>query len=112
MEKQQEPVPTGQPMQMQQPMQVVMAPAHKPPPFESGRWPSEPIQVECPNCGKQGITKCEGSVSMMAWILCIVLCCIGCNLGCCLIPFCIKGCKNHKHTCEHCNNVIGYQTTM
>ena len=106
---QQQPMMQQQPQMMQQPMMVVQAPGPKPAPFSSGAWPTEPVQISCPNCGKDCVTKCEGSINMMAWILCIVLCCVGCNLGCCLIPFCLDSCKNFKHTCPQCNNVVGYK---
>lgn len=32
--------------------------------------------------------------------------CVRCVYGCCLVPFVMRDCQNHRHTCPVCNDTI------
>jgi lipopolysaccharide-induced tumor necrosis factor-alpha factor len=70
---------------------------------------AHPIQVECPSCHYNGLTKCETHNSTRAYVGCLLLSLIGCNLGCCLIPFCMEDCKNAEHHCNSCGKEVAYK---
>ncbi|KAJ8386176.1 hypothetical protein AAFF_G00176000 [Aldrovandia affinis] len=66
-----------------------------------------PVQAHCPVCAQFVVTRMDYSAGMLAWLSCVALSFFGCIYGCCLIPFCVDGLKDVKHTCPNCNNILG-----
>jgi len=66
-----------------------------------------PMNVTCPHCHQQIVTKVKCSAGLLTWLLfggCLV---VGCWLGCCLIPFCMDDCQDVEHYCSNCNSFLG-----
>ncbi|CAG9324977.1 unnamed protein product [Blepharisma stoltei] len=59
--------------------------------------------IYCPTCGKNTWTRIEKKNGWFTYLSCTYLCLIGCFCGCCLIPFCVKRCKDSHHYCCNCN---------
>ncbi|XP_054634135.1 lipopolysaccharide-induced tumor necrosis factor-alpha factor homolog [Dunckerocampus dactyliophorus] len=59
-----------------------------------------PGQMTCPNCHTTGITLVQYKNGTLTWILIAVLLVLFWPL--CLIPLCIKSCKDVKHSCATC----------
>uniref|UniRef100_A0A1I8C187 LITAF domain-containing protein n=1 Tax=Meloidogyne hapla TaxID=6305 RepID=A0A1I8C187_MELHA len=57
-----------------------------------------PQEVYCPSCCQQVVTQIEHVSGVFT---CVCFC------GCCLIPLCLKGCKDVVHRCSQCNKYIG-----
>ncbi|XP_070388311.1 uncharacterized protein [Dermacentor albipictus] len=71
------------------------------------QWGPLPVPVLCPYCKRQIVTKTVYSSGFLTWMLCGALATLGCFLGCCLMPFCIRGCKDISHVCPECSRVLG-----
>ncbi|KAH6937722.1 hypothetical protein HPB50_003711 [Hyalomma asiaticum] len=71
------------------------------------QWGPLPVPVLCPYCKRQIVTKTVYSSGFLTWMLCGALAALGCFLGCCLMPFCIRGCKDIAHVCPECSRVLG-----
>ena len=66
----------------------------------------DPVDMQCPNCGKENPTRTRVESTGCQWCTCIVCCWLGCYLTCC-VPFCIKKCYNIRHSCTSCYYQIG-----
>ncbi|XP_035665223.1 lipopolysaccharide-induced tumor necrosis factor-alpha factor-like [Branchiostoma floridae] len=66
-----------------------------------------PVHMQCTNCGQQIITNLTYVTGMTTWLACIAICAFGGFLGCCLIPFCLDGLKDVRHTCPGCGAHLG-----
>ncbi|NP_001139042.1 uncharacterized protein LOC559480 [Danio rerio] len=64
-----------------------------------------PGRITCPHCLTEVITETEHVSGLMAWLICGTLALFVCWL-CCCIPFCLDACKDVKHTCPNCRNII------
>ncbi|XP_058236752.1 lipopolysaccharide-induced tumor necrosis factor-alpha factor homolog [Hemibagrus wyckioides] len=66
---------------------------------------STPASVRCLYCQQQVVTMIEPISGLLTWILFGVLL-VFCIWPFCLIPFCVTPCRDIKHTCPSCHNVI------
>ncbi|KAM9208970.1 lITAF domain-containing protein [Dugong dugon] len=67
-----------------------------------------PVQTTCPYCGSFIITTTSRVPGLISWLICTGLCLFGCVLGCCLIPFCIEGLMDVRHSCPVCHQELFY----
>ena len=56
------------------------------------------VQIQCPHCNGNHVTKVHRKVSTMQWVCCLCFCCI---------PCCVPPCYVHKHYCGGCGKYIG-----
>ncbi|XP_060716559.1 lipopolysaccharide-induced tumor necrosis factor-alpha factor homolog [Tachysurus vachellii] len=66
---------------------------------------STPTQTRCRFCQQQVVTMTEPMNGLLTWIIFGVLF-VFCIWPFCLIPFCVSSCRDVKHICPGCNNVI------
>ncbi|XP_051757490.1 LITAF domain-containing protein [Ctenopharyngodon idella] len=64
-----------------------------------------PGRIICPHCMTEVLTEIEHLSGLLTWLICGGLTIFACWL-CCCIPFCVDACKDVKHTCPNCKNVI------
>ncbi|XP_051789773.1 LITAF domain-containing protein-like [Erpetoichthys calabaricus] len=62
----------------------------------------QPCITVCPSCEQSVITETKAQVGSITRILCLAITMFGGILGCCLIPFCLKECKDVTHQCPTC----------
>ena len=64
--------------------------------------------MTCPHCHEEIDTDIKTSRSSRTWLSgCIIFILVGWVCCCCLIPCCLKRCKNVKHFCPNCKGFIG-----
>ena len=68
-----------------------------------------PIEMECKNCGHQGMSDCDPEHSKYTYLACTGLCVCGCFLGCCLVPFAMDSFKDAYHSCHKCGRDFAYK---
>lgn len=66
----------------------------------------EPIPVQCPYCHTVITTRTEHVSGCLTYLACVTIGVFTSFLGCCMIPFCMKRCKDVKHYCPNCNQLI------
>ncbi|XP_016369677.1 lipopolysaccharide-induced tumor necrosis factor-alpha factor homolog [Sinocyclocheilus rhinocerous] len=64
-----------------------------------------PGRITCPHCMTDIITEIEYMNGLLTWLIFGSLVIFVCWL-CCCIPFCVDACKDVKHTCPNCKNII------
>ncbi|XP_039541114.1 lipopolysaccharide-induced tumor necrosis factor-alpha factor homolog [Pimephales promelas] len=64
-----------------------------------------PGHIICPHCMTEVLTEIEYLNGLLTWLICGVLGFFLCWI-CCCIPFCMESCKDVKHTCPNCKNII------
>ena len=67
----------------------------------------EPQIAYCPRCRANMLTKVEYQIGLGTVISAVFIAFMGGTAGCCLIPCCIKDCKNAVHFCTTCNQELG-----
>ena len=70
-----------------------------------------PCRVVCQYCNTEGITKIRYKSGTLTWASCFFISLVM-PLGCCLIPFCLKACKDPVHFCPHCDSIVGRYSRM
>ncbi|XP_051789297.1 LITAF domain-containing protein-like [Erpetoichthys calabaricus] len=65
-----------------------------------------PGQAICPKCNQQVLTDTTPVSGALTWISCSLIAFCGGILGCCCIPFCLNRCKDVRHTCPHCQQLL------
>ncbi|CAH8588372.1 unnamed protein product [Schistosoma turkestanicum] len=71
-----------------------------------------PTSLKCPNCHQEVVTHIKYRNGLLTYVACTTLCIFGCFCGCCLIPFCVKVCKDVDHKCPECDCHIGTYHTL
>uniref|UniRef100_A0A3B3IIW6 LITAF domain-containing protein n=1 Tax=Oryzias latipes TaxID=8090 RepID=A0A3B3IIW6_ORYLA len=96
----------------------------KPPPVLSGNCPiwqhltqvtaplrDTPGVTFCVYCQKNVLTRTSFEIGAMAWVFCGGITLLGC-WPCMLLPFCLDSCKDVKHYCPSCNNLLHFYRKM
>ncbi|XP_066248973.1 uncharacterized protein [Euwallacea similis] len=65
-----------------------------------------PLYVSCPHCRVIVVSTIYTERSTLSYILSVVLCMCLC-WPCCLVPFCLKSCRNTHHFCPRCHYYLG-----
>ena len=68
---------------------------------------SKSTNVICPHCHAEIYTAIKNAPSRVAYVSGFIIFILGGWMGCCLIPCCIKGLKNVKHSCPNCKAFLG-----
>ncbi|KAL7667439.1 hypothetical protein ACOME3_000809 [Neoechinorhynchus agilis] len=68
---------------------------------------SIPVNITCPHCHQQVITKVEYKTGVITWVVCAAILVVGLWCGCCLVPFMSDSTKDALHRCPNCNSYIG-----
>ncbi|KAM9455054.1 LITAF domain-containing protein [Clarias gariepinus] len=66
---------------------------------------SEPGSAMCSSCQQQVVTVTRPINGFITWLICGILF-FFIIWPCCLIPFCVKSCRDVEHTCPNCRKVI------
>lgn len=92
------------------------APAPMPPPMVAGqvvmvatdvRMSRMPVQMKCPHCEEQIVTRTTLVSSMAQWLIALFICLLGGWVFClCLIPYCMESLKDVQHDCPKCGRPI------
>lgn len=65
-----------------------------------------PVYVSCPRCRSIVISDIHTERSNLAHITSLILCVCMC-WPCCLLPYCVKNCRNTYHFCPRCHYYLG-----
>lgn len=67
-----------------------------------------PMRFTCPNCNAHVMTETHSTPGLLTWILSGAICCLaGYLLCCCLVPCCVRECKDVEHVCPNCQHKLG-----
>lgn len=67
-----------------------------------------PMRYTCPNCNAHVMTETHSTPGLLTYILSGALCCLAWYfLCCCLIPCCVRECKDVEHRCPNCQHKLG-----
>lgn len=66
----------------------------------------EPFPVQCPYCHRVVTTKTRHVAGCMTYLACLAVGVLTSFLGCCVIPCCMDRCKDVKHYCPECDQLI------
>lgn len=66
-----------------------------------------PMRYTCPNCNAHVMTETHSTPGLLTWILSGALCVLAGYLLCCLVPCCVRECKDIEHKCPNCHHKLG-----
>lgn len=66
-----------------------------------------PMRFTCPNCNAQVMTETHSTPGLLTYILSGALCVLAGYLLCCLVPCCVRECKDIEHRCPNCKHRLG-----
>lgn len=90
---------TGQP----QPM-IIYSNTTTVTPVQFGPYPQ---RFNCPNCNAYVMTETHSTPGLLTYILSGALCFLAGYLLCCLVPCCVRECKDIEHRCPSCQYKLG-----
>lgn len=64
-----------------------------------------PMRYTCPNCNAHVMTEVHSTPGALTYILNAALCLL--CFPCCLIPCCVRECKDIEHRCPNCHYKLG-----
>lgn len=66
-----------------------------------------PMRYTCPNCNAHVMTETHSTPGLLTYILSGALCFLAGYLLCCLVPCCVRECKDIEHRCPNCQHKLG-----
>lgn len=66
-----------------------------------------PMRYTCPNCNAHVMTETHSTPGLLTYILSGALCVLAGYLLCCLVPCCVRECKDIEHRCPNCQYKLG-----
>lgn len=66
-----------------------------------------PMRFTCPNCHAHVMTETHSTPGLLTYILSGALCVLAPYLLCCLVPCCVRECKDIEHRCPNCQYQLG-----
>lgn len=66
-----------------------------------------PMRFTCPNCNAHVMTETHSVPGLLTYILSGALCFLAWYLLCCLVPCCVRECKDIEHRCPNCKHCLG-----
>lgn len=66
-----------------------------------------PMRYTCPNCSAHVMTETHSTPGLLTYILSGALCILAGYLLCCLVPCCVRECKDIEHRCPNCQHKLG-----
>lgn len=66
-----------------------------------------PMRYTCPNCNAHVMTETHSTPGILTYVLSGALCFLAAYCCCCLIPFCVRECKDIEHRCPNCKHCLG-----
>uniref|UniRef100_A0A6G1SMU6 Lipopolysaccharide-induced tumor necrosis factor-alpha factor n=1 Tax=Aceria tosichella TaxID=561515 RepID=A0A6G1SMU6_9ACAR len=66
-----------------------------------------PMRYTCPHCNAHVMTETHSTPGLLTYILSGALCILAGYLLCCLLPCCVRECKDIEHRCPNCQQRLG-----
>lgn len=66
-----------------------------------------PMRFTCPHCNAHVMTETHSTPGLLTYILSGALCILAGYLLCCLLPCCVRECKDIEHRCPNCQHRLG-----
>lgn len=66
-----------------------------------------PMRFTCPHCHAHVMTETYSTPGLLTYILSGALCILAGYLLCCLVPCCVRECKDIEHRCPNCQHKLG-----
>lgn len=66
-----------------------------------------PMRYTCPHCNAHVMTETHSTPGLLTYILSGALCILAGYLLCCLVPCCVRECKDIEHRCPNCQHKLG-----
>lgn len=93
---------TGNPHQPQQPVIIYSNTT-----VQQVQFGPYPMRYTCPNCGAHVMTETHSTPGLLTYILSGALFILTWYLCCCLVPCCVRECKDIEHRCPNCQHKLG-----
>lgn len=90
--------------QMHQPQPMII---YTQPTVTSVQFGPYPMRFTCPNCNAHVMTETHSTPGLLTYVLSGALCILAGYLLCCLVPCCVKECKDIEHRCPNCQHKLG-----
>lgn len=66
-----------------------------------------PMRFTCPNCNAHVMTETHSAPGLLTYILSGALCVLAWYVLGCLVPCCVRECKDIEHRCPNCQHKLG-----